>query len=342
MGKKEEPMIAYYEDARHFAWLVNGWIYHGKNGIDETQVSSKNIRLTGRTGKGRAARTRTRYRDISKTIGKANVFLIIGTEFQSFVDYSMPVRVMDYDSLEYKDQIQTIHTTRKNETITSGKTPGVNLSPLKKEDRLVPVITLVLYMGEDPWDAAKHLHELLDFSEVPQELRKYVQDYQIHVLDVCHTPDERLLEFSKDLASMFLTIKYQKNPDTLKSILHSIPEFHSVEKETFDAVWGFLDKRVLDYKDQSQNAEGEINMCVAIDMMLADERKHGHECGLSEGLERGLSEGHNRGLSEGLERGRSQEKEFLTLKMLKNNLPIEQIAAITDKTIEEIQAIAEK
>ena len=40
----------------------------------------------------------------------------------------------------------------------------------------------------------------------------------------------------KDLASMFLTIKYQKNPDTLKRILHSIPGFHAVEKETFDAV----------------------------------------------------------------------------------------------------------
>ena len=26
MGSKEEPMITYYEDARHFAWLVNGWI----------------------------------------------------------------------------------------------------------------------------------------------------------------------------------------------------------------------------------------------------------------------------------------------------------------------------
>ena len=286
MGSKEEPMITYYEDARHFAWLVNGWIYHGNGGIEPTQIKPKNIRLTGRTGKGRIIRTRTRYRDISKTIGNATIFLIIGTEFQSFVDYSMPVRVMDYDSLEYKDQIQAIHTTRKNEAIASGRTPDVDLSPLKKEDRLVPVITLVLYMGEDPWNA-----------------------------------DERLLEFPKDLASMFLTIKYQKNPVTLKAILHSIPEFHAVEKETFDAVWGFLDKRVLEYKVEAQSSEGDVNMCVAIDMMLADERKQGHERGLSE--------------------GRSLEKEFLILKMLKNNLPIDQIAAITDKTADEIQAIAE-
>ena len=150
----------------------------------------------GRTGKGRITRTRTRYRDISKTIGNATIFLIIGTEFQSFIDYSMPVRVMDYDTLEYKDQIQAIHTTRKNEAIASGRAPDVDLSPLKKEDRLVPVITLVLYMGEDPWNAAKRLHDLLDFSEIPHELRNYVSDYPIHVLDICHTADERLLPFT--------------------------------------------------------------------------------------------------------------------------------------------------
>ena len=42
MGKKEEPMIAYYEDARHFAWLVNGWICQGEKEIDEAQIKPKN------------------------------------------------------------------------------------------------------------------------------------------------------------------------------------------------------------------------------------------------------------------------------------------------------------
>ena len=51
-------------------------------------------------------------------------------------------------------------------------------------------------------------------------------------------------------------------------------------------------------------------------------------------LEEGRKQGHERGLSE----GRSLEKEFLILKMLKNNLSIDQIAAITDKTADEITA----
>ena len=113
MGKKEEPMIAYYEDARHFAWLVNGWICQGEKEIDEAQIKPKNIRLTGKTGSGRTTRMRSRYRDVFKEIGKVKIVLMIGTELQSFVDYSMPVRVMDYDALEYKDQIQKIASERK-------------------------------------------------------------------------------------------------------------------------------------------------------------------------------------------------------------------------------------
>ena len=176
-------------------------------------------------------------------------------------------------------------------------------------------------MGEDPWNAAKRLHDLLDFSEIPHELRNYVPDYPIHVLDICHTADERLLEFPKDLASMFLMIKYQKDFKTLQSVLQSIPELDTVEQETFDTAWNFLDKRMLKFKDKAQNAKGEVNMCVAVDQMLEEGRKQGHERGLSE--------------------GRSLEKEFLILKMLKNNLSIDQIAAITDKTADEIQAITE-
>ena len=119
------------------------------------------------------------------------------------------------------------------------------------------------------------MHDLLDFSEIPHELRNYVPDYPIHVLDICHTADERLLEFPKDLASMFLMIKYQKDFKTLQSVLQSIPELDTVEQETFDTAWNFLDKRMLKFKDKAQNAKGEVNMCVAVDQMLEEGRKQG-------------------------------------------------------------------
>ena len=220
---------------------------------------------------------------------------MIGTELQSFVDYSMPVRIMDYDVLEYKDQIQRIASERKVENhVKSGK-QKVELSPIKKEDRLIPVITLVLYMGEEPWNAAKNLHGLLDFSEVPERFKTYIPDYQIHVLDVCHTSDDRLLEFPKDIATMFLTIKYRDNLPTLKKVLKTIPEIENIEEDTYDVMWNFLDKRMLELKENVQNEDGGINMCGAVDQMIA------------EGMERGLEQGMERGLKQGMERV-AQEK----------------------------------
>lgn len=89
----------------------------------------------------------------------------------------------------------------------TGKSRKLELSRLGKEDRLIPVITQVLYIGKEPWDAVKNLHGILDLSKIPEGLLEYIPDYQIQVLDVCHTSDERLLEFPSDISCMFLSMK---------------------------------------------------------------------------------------------------------------------------------------
>ncbi len=47
----------------------------------------------------------------------------------------------------------------------------------------------------------------------------------VHVLDVCHTPDERLLEFPEEIACMFLAIKYAKDKKKLAE-LSETAKFH--------------------------------------------------------------------------------------------------------------------
>ena len=104
------------------------------------------------------------------------------------------------------------------------------------------------------------------------------------MLDVCHTPDGRLLEFPKDIATMFLTIKYRDNLPTLKKVLKTIPEIENIEEDTYDVMWNFLDKRMLELKENVQNEDGGINMCGAVDQMIAE----GMERGLAQGTERGI------------------------------------------------------
>ena len=99
------------------------------------------------------------------------------------------------------------------------------------------------------------------------------------------------MEFLKDIASMFLTIKYRDNLQNLKEVLKTIPEIENIEEDTYDVMWNFLDKRMLELKENVQNEDGGINMCGAVDQMIA------------EGMERGLAQGMERGLAQGTERG---------------------------------------
>ena len=92
------------------------------------------------------------------------------------------------------------------------------------------------------------------------------------------------MEFLKDIATMFLTIKYRDNLQNLKEVLKTIPEIENIEEDTYDVMWNFLDKRMLELKENVQNEDGGINMCGAVDQMIAE----GMERGLAQGTERGI------------------------------------------------------
>ena len=83
----------------------------------------------------------------------------------------MPVRTMLYDALEYTGQIQRIAAKHKQYR-EFGTTNGEYLSGFYKNDRLLPVITLVIYFGPDEWDAPVSLHEMMqtDNRELLQQV----------------------------------------------------------------------------------------------------------------------------------------------------------------------------
>ena len=39
------------------------------------------------------------------------------------------------------------------------------LSGLRKDDRLMPIITAVVYLGEEPWDGPKSLYDMLNIRD---------------------------------------------------------------------------------------------------------------------------------------------------------------------------------
>ncbi len=273
MGRKEDPMIWYYGQAKHFAELLNGWLFHGEKKLLQEHIHSRNTRYTKKIEKEQSSEYQTLYRDIVKLVENVQVRIIIGTEIQTYMDYSMPVRAMNYDVSDYKRQIDKISQEYKE---THPK--KIRMSPIGKGDRLIPTITLVLYLGTEPWDGAKNLHEILDFSKIPEEMKRYVADYPLYVLDVCHTDDARLLEFPRDIACMFLILKYRKDKKKLLEIIESHLEFQNVDPDMYDTVWKFTNEQwFLEQRKQLEEAKGGVNMCEAIRELVTESIEKGAE-----------------------------------------------------------------
>ena len=72
----------------------------------------------------------------------------------------MPCKNMLYDAMQYADQTyQTAKAHRKNQDEASDA--GEFLSGFYKTDKLLPVITLTVYLDAKQWDAPRSLHDML-------------------------------------------------------------------------------------------------------------------------------------------------------------------------------------
>lgn len=75
---------------------------------------------------------------------------------------------------------------------------------MDKEDKLYPVVTLVLYFGNDHWDGARTLKEML--VDLPEELSSFVNDFKMNLI----VPREitNFERFSTDLGIVMKALSY--------------------------------------------------------------------------------------------------------------------------------------
>ena len=179
MGKKDTITKDYMNDPRIFADAFNYFIYHGKQVIspeDLYPLDTAEIALPyGVDGKIHPVqRFRDNFKYMAAMQDKDTAYLLLGVEDQSEIHYAMPVKNMLYDSMEYASQVDKISREHRRH-MNAGKNHGKNflqkissgefLSGFYKEDRLTPVITLVLYFGPDKWDGPVGIHDMMDIRE---------------------------------------------------------------------------------------------------------------------------------------------------------------------------------
>lgn len=189
--KTDTVLKEFWRNNDRFADLFNTVLFHGRQVVRPEELVEQDSDVSMTFEINSYTKTLERMRDvIRKSNGKLD-FVILGIENQTKIHYAMPLRVMLYDGLSYlkefdeivkynrKDSFQnTALDTKENDRKISS---AEFLSGFRKEDRLHPVITLVIYYGEEPWDGP---HSLEDMLIIPDELKGLVSDYRMTLLDI--------------------------------------------------------------------------------------------------------------------------------------------------------------
>ena len=191
-------------------------------------------------------------RDVAKFVcsnkdGEVDVHIaLIGIENQTNVFYLMPVRCFEYDAANYRKQL------------TATKDLGK-----KASDKVIPIVTLVLYFGKSPWTGPTTLKQCLDKKKYPKEFEPYLNDYKIHVFDIPRLSEKQVDMFQSD---------FRIAADYFRKRIMGRTNFMQVmdEDDRYEEILVKLDS--LDKK------EG-INMCYIFD----DAEKKGIEKGIEQG-----------------------------------------------------------
>ena len=241
------------------------------------------------------AEDKKRRRNIVVKSGINGIYCLLGIEHQSSIDETMVIRCGIYEMLEYLKQVEN-----------------------KEYKRLVPQIMVAFYTGPKKWNVPV---KLSDYFEIPEELKKYFNDWKIILVDVkemdtSKIKDEQTRYFIEAIQAMY-------KGDYIK--LHQKRKMNTNNLIYAAIITGSLDM----IKDIVEG--DEMDMCEGMERMAEGFRKEGEARSKSKYKAEGIIEGK-------LEEKQNMLKEQLGIKFgsLSSNLtnqlskaPIEKLNILT-------------
>ena len=179
--KPDTVLKNYWSDNERFADFFNAVLFHGEQKIFPNELEELDTEESTVLEHREYAESITASRDSIKVRKKSSAlgveFVILGIESQEYIHYAMPMRVMGYDYGAYKKQYDS--NARKYKA-AEGLSEDEYLSRMRETDKLIPVVTVVVYYGEKPWNGATSLHGMLN---IPEEVAEYVNDYKMILVE---------------------------------------------------------------------------------------------------------------------------------------------------------------
>ena len=287
MGTVDAEGKQYLSNRLYFADAFNYLLYDG-----EQVIRAENLReldtaeLTVPYGNNARVPVQ-KYRDLLKMwnvmMDDNAIYAILGAELQDNVHYGMPVKDGLYDMLGYSKQITEIkrsysegvvedsELTVESDVLKIKLSSAEFLSGLRKEDKLIPIITAVVYLGDEPWDGPRSLFEMLDVRD--KRLFRFLSDYRLNLISPADMDDNEFMKFNTELGYAMKLIKHQSE-DADELIMR---EGHrKVSPETAYFLNAVI-KLNLEFEEES----GGVDMCKAMEKRDQRQRITGMIDGMS-------------------------------------------------------------
>uniref|UniRef100_UPI004056A1B1 Rpn family recombination-promoting nuclease/putative transposase n=1 Tax=Agathobacter sp. TaxID=2021311 RepID=UPI004056A1B1 len=315
MGKDTE-WKSFFQDSQRYADIINGI---GCDGVQLVKGSDLQEADTA---------SRRKSRDLLRKVALGINFAIVGIENQDERDYGLPLRNMHYDVSCYQKQASVIR--KEVRAKPQGLESGEYLYGFKKDSRLNPLITFVLYAGKEPWDGPFCLHDILDFTDIPDKLKGMASDYKINIIDIHRFMHTEV--FRTDVKQVFDFIRCSDDKRKLLELVEGDVYYRQMEEDAFEVVTKYTNSKEIVQMKEYKAEGGRKDMCKAIRDLMDDSREEGREEGRQEGREEGRQEGREEGRQEGREEGRQEGKELAKLRIAKGLLDILADEVIAEKT----------
>ena len=227
-----------------------------------------------------------KYRDVLRLLqtqhGSLEVRIIVGAELQSHIHYAMPIRNFEYDALNLSRQLSARQKYNRENHLLKSKNEF--LSGIKKGETFTPVLTVVVYLGKELWDAPETLHEMLNLEGVPEELLAYVPDYRTAILQPGSVTSEQLARMKSPLRHILGVIRASSSWQDMNNYV----EQNKTDLSHLDSLTAGIISEACNMNIPKQELEKEdVDMCEA----LVQLKEIGRQEGLSEGETKGKIEG---------------------------------------------------
>jgi len=281
MGKKDLLAKAYFSDNKRFSDLFNYYLYDGKNVIKEndlTELSTESI-----FNDINRKETKNRNRDLLKLLilktDNINNYLILGIENQTKADYEMVLRIEEYNIMKYRDQIKNHFNL------------NINNDKIKLEKGLIPIITIVIYYGNNKWDMPLDLYSYFNIKD--KEILKYISNYKLNLISPYDLNDSDFIKMKSDIRILLEYLKYQKDSYNLKLLLNE-ERYKHVKYDTYQFI-----NELTNSNSNIDIIEGdEVNMCKAINDLIKEGKIEGKKEGKEEATYEYVTSMHKKGMDE--------------------------------------------